>query len=167
MGISLSHKLNLRLNDYPIVLKKPLDGEELGRHGIKKAGFLARLMLKPAKGETIFWAKNCTLQYLDRNPSNAIAPVVDKAAAPELRFSTTAFFHYTGPILSGFAFQITNESASASRVLGEFEQKVTARIGQAASTEPLFKTWEDGGQRLMVDFPESKRHGYIHLMLAE
>ena len=54
MSVSLSKKLNFRLNDYPVILQQPLNEPELVRHGIKKTDLLARLMLKPTKKETIF-----------------------------------------------------------------------------------------------------------------
>jgi len=166
MGISLSRKLNLKLNGYPINLQKPLDDQVLKRHEVKKAGFIARLMLKPEKGETIYWAKHCTLMYLDDDPANVIAPVIGKGTDPAQRLGTTAFFHYTGRILSGFAFQISNHAATAAAALETFEMRVRASIGDPSNTDSYLKTWKDAGQKLIVDPPAEKRHGYIHLMVA-
>lgn len=165
MNVSLSHKLSLKINGYPIVLEQPLEAAELRRHGIRKAGFLARLMLRPARGERIFWAKNCILTYLDDEPPPSIAPVTGGNAAPRNRFQTAAFFHFTGHTLSGFAFQLTNHSAGAGAALGEFEKNITAQLGAFSSTESNLKTWKEAGQQLVVDFPAERRHGYIHLMI--
>ena len=57
-------KLNLRINDYPIVLDQELDEAVFLKTCFKKIGFFDRLFIKPTKDQIVWWVKNCGLKYL-------------------------------------------------------------------------------------------------------
>ena len=166
MAKELCEKLKLRLNDYPVLLQQRLAASELGKHAIRKAGLLARLMLQPAKGENIFWSKNCILNFIDDDDRNSIMPMLGKAVNPEHAFRTSAFFHFHYRILSGFAFQIVNNPKMAEIILADFEKKIVPAIGQPSVVEGPSRTWEENNRKLIIDYPGTRQHGYIHLILA-
>ena len=86
---SLSKKLNLRVNGYHIVLGQELSKSELIAHKFKKAGFFARLQIKPQRNELVFWSKNCELKYLKEEFDNVIFPILDNKAGAAIMYGTS------------------------------------------------------------------------------
>lgn len=165
MASTLSEKLNMRVNEYPIVLNEKINIERLDNHDIKKAGFLTRLMIKPQKGEVVFWSKNCLLKYIDDDYKNTILPILDNKRGAHLMFGTTAYLFFEHNMLSKFIFQIIRNAYAARLNLEEFEEALVNSIGEASTSDQTSKTWKEGNQSLILEFPDTRQHGYIHLIL--
>jgi len=161
----LNEKVKLKVNTLPIALGEEVNTETLNNHGIKKVGFLGRLMLPSKKGEVIYWSKNATLGYIDDNYNNSIMPILDKDADPRHKFGTTSYLHVEHNILSGFAFQIINNPEGAGIILKDFEEKMVELIGPPDSDDPKTKSWKINSRKLIIDFPGPGPHGYIHLII--
>ena len=116
-------KLNLRINDYPIVLDQELNEVELKRHDFKKVGFFDRLLIKPEKDEIVRWAKNCGLRYLDDDFQNSIYPILDIKAGAEIMFGTSAYLWFKENKLKKLTFQIIQNKIAAEISLKKFEEK--------------------------------------------
>ena len=164
---SLSKKLNLRVNDYTVILNEKLNEAELRQHDIKKAGFFENLMIKPSSDEVVFWAKNCNLKYLNDDFENAISPILDANAGANIMFGTTAYLWFKENILLKFTFQIIQNELAAKINLENFEKKLIKFIGSPIPSDNIFKIWETENQKLILEFPHNIQHGYIHLMFNE
>ena len=165
MSDVLSEKVKLKVNTFPIALGEAVSAETLNNHGIKKVSFFGRLMLQSKKGEVIYWSKNATLGYIDDNYNNSIMPILDKDADARHKFGTTAYLHVEYNALSGIAFQIVNNPEGASIILKDFEEKIVKIIGPPETDDPKTKIWKIDSRKLIVDFPGTGPHGYIHLII--
>ena len=167
MTETLSTRLNFKVNNYQIWLGKELDLTALGAHQINRAGFWARILLRPAKGELLFWAKNAGLRYLS-GEDNAIVPVVDKDSAKKVVFGTTAYLWYRDGKLYKFGFQVAqNQAVRATALFEDIEEKITGTVGMPASPAGNLKIWEMESQKLVLEIPLQARYGYLHLMHSE
>lgn len=156
-------KLNLRINDYPIVLDQELNEVALKRHDFKKVGFFDRLLIKPEKDEIVRWAKNCGLKYLDDDFQNSIYPILDIKAGAEIMFGTSAYLWFKENKLIKLTFQIIQNKMAAEISLKKLEEKLIEFIGNSTSSEQPFITWEAENQKFIIEYPQQV-HGYIHLM---
>jgi len=164
---TLCDKLKLRVNDYPIILNEKMHEARLKQSGIKKAGFLQRLIIKPQKDEVVFWSKNCVLDYIEGDYKNTISPVLHKEVGTHLMFGTTAYLWYKENMLSKFVFQIIRNAYVARLTLEKLEKKLIKYIGQASSSDQISKIWKEGSQEFILEFPNTRQHGYIHLILND
>jgi hypothetical protein len=156
-------KLNLRINDYFITLDKELNEAELKKHDFKKAGFFDRLLIKPNKDEIIWWAKNCSLQYLNNDFQNSIHPILDIKAGAEIMFGTSAYLWFKENKLTRLSFQIIQNKTAAEISLKKLEEKLIEFVGNPTSSEQPFITWETENKKFILEYPQ-RIHGYIHLM---
>ena len=156
-------ELNLRINDYPISLDQELNKEKLENHSFKKAGFFFRLLLKPAKDEIVWWAKNCELKYLNDDFENTIFAILDIKAGAEAMFGTSGYLWFKENKLIKLTFQILQNKMVAEILLKELEEKLIEFIGNPPSSEQHFKVWEVENQKIILEYPQ-RMHGYIHLM---
>jgi len=163
----LSEKLNLRVNNYPIMFNQKLNKAELENNNFNKMGLLAGLMLRSNKREIIFWSKNSILKYFEEDDTNSIRPALNKDTNPRQLFGTTAYLHFDYNNLSRFAFQITNNSIRAVMILDDLVEKIEDCIGQAPTVNHVSKTWEAGNQKLVLEYPSARQHGYIHLFMDD
>ncbi|MFH1778114.1 MAG: hypothetical protein ABH952_11225 [Candidatus Omnitrophota bacterium] len=58
-------KLNLKINDYSIDLGQELNRAILKKHTFKKIRFFDKLLIKPAKDQIVWWAKNCGMKDIN------------------------------------------------------------------------------------------------------
>ena len=163
MTDSLSRRLNLRINGYPICLNEKLNVQELSRYNIKKGGFFQRLIIKPSRNEVLFWSKNCELKYFNEDFPNTISPILNVKAGANIMFGTSAYLWYKKTLLK-FVFQIIHNELAAKYSLEKFEEKLIEFIGKPSSTDTIFKIWEIENQKLIIEFPHNTQHGYIYLM---
>jgi hypothetical protein len=161
---SMSQKINLKVNGFPIVLNQELNESELKSHKFKKPGFFGRLTMKPERDEVIFWSKNCGLTYLEDDFSNCIFPILDSKAGAAIMYGTSSYLWYKPNKLSKFVFQIIQNKMAAQKHIEEFEQKLVESIGKSYSADGSFTIWEMGNQRLLLEYPKNE-HGYIHLTM--
>ena len=167
MAESLSKQLNLKVNNYQILLGKELDVTALSVHHIYKAGFWARILLWPAKGEVLFWAKNGGLTYLS-GEDNTIIPVLDKESSNNVLFGTTAYLWYKKNKLAKFGFQVSqNQAVLATTLFEGIEEKTIDAIGNLTSSAGNLKIWEVKSQKLVLEIPIAARYGYLHLMYSD
>ncbi len=156
-------KLNLRVNDYPIALEQELSEAELKKHNFKKAGFFARLLIKPGKDEIVRWSKNCGLKYLNDDFQNSIHPILDIKAGGDIMFGTSAYLWFKENKLIKFTFQIIQNKMAAEISLKKLEEKLIGFLGNPTSSERPFITWETENRKFIIEYPQ-RMHGYIHLM---
>ena len=116
-------KLNLRVNDYPIILDQELNEAELKKHNFKKVGLLDRLLIKPSKNEIVWWSKNCGLKYLNDDFQNSIYPILDIKAGAEIMYGTSAYLWHKENKLIKFTFQIIQNKMAAEISLKKLEEK--------------------------------------------
>ena len=163
---SLSKKLNLKVNGYHIILGQELSRSEFIAHKFKKAGFFARLQIKPQRDELVFWSKNCELKYLKEDFDNVIFPILDNKAGAAIMYGTSCYLWYNQNKLTKFVYQIIQNKMAAQKHIEEFEQKLVESIGKSYSTNGAFTIWEMGNQRLVLEYPKNE-HGYIHLTMID
>ncbi|MCK4825220.1 hypothetical protein KA005_56245, partial [bacterium] len=156
-------KLNLRINDYPIVLDQELNKAELKGHDFKKVGFFDRLLIKPEKDEIVWWSKNCGLKYLDDDFQNSIYPILDIKAGAEIMYGTSAYLWHKENKLIKLTFQIIQNKMAAQINLKKFEEKLIEFIGEPTSSDQPFIVWEAENQKFILEYPQ-RMHGYIHLV---
>ncbi|MFQ5754315.1 MAG: hypothetical protein ACE5HI_20205 [bacterium] len=168
MSNSLSKIVNLRVNDFPIVLNDKLNESLLKHHSILKAGLFHRMFLKPPKDVDLFWSKNCVLKYIAPdsnkfNPKeiNRIFPITDYKAGADAMCGTTAYLFYKEESLIKFLFQIISNKYMALVSLEDFEKKLIIILGKPLASSNM-KTWEVEEQILILEYPH--KNGYIHLM---
>jgi len=167
MTDTLSARMNIKVNNYQIWLGKELDATALGAHQIKRAGFWARILLRPAKGETLFWAKNAGLTYFS-GEDNAIVPVLDKDSSKKVVFGTTSYLWYRDNKLFKFGFQVAqNQAVRATTLFEGIEENITGAIGKPTSPGGNLKIWELKTQKLVLEIPLQARYGYLHLLYSE
>ncbi len=167
MSNSLSKRLNLRVNDYPIILKKEFNQSALRDHNIRKMGWFLRRKIKPSQIDTIYWAKNCVFRYISDWGSNKITPNLDAKSGAKFMFGTSAFLYYQKQKLVNFTFQIMRNQAAADVLLEDFEQTIIkADIGHPSSVRTGVKAWELDNQTLIIEYPQNRQHSWIHLRLT-
>jgi hypothetical protein len=167
MNDSLGENLNICVNNYPIVLGGELDVPGLQSHGIGKVGFLARLLLRPEKGELLYLSKNSVLTYLGRD-EYTITPVTDQKNKNKTHLGTIAYLWYKNNRLSKFGFQIIQNAAFVAVTLFEdLEKRITEAISTPANSSKTQKIWESKSQKLILSLPLNNQYGYIHLMVKE
>ncbi len=166
MSNSLSEKLNLRVNDYPIILNEIFNQSTLKDHNIRKTGWFLRRKIQPSHIDTVYWAKNCTFRYI--NDSNEIVPNLNIKSGAKLMFGTSAYLCYQKQKLVDFTFQIMENQAAADVFLKDFEQAIIKLgIAHPSSISTGVKGWELDNQALIVEYPpDDGQHGWIHLKLA-
>ena len=165
MSNSLSEKLNLRVNDYPIILNERFNQSALREHNIRKMGWFLRRKIKPSHIDFIYWAKNCVFRYINDWHSNIITPNLDTESGTIFMFGTSAFLYYQKQTLVNFSFQIIRNQMMAEGLLEKFEQRITkSDIAHPSSIRTGVKVWELDNQTLIVEYPpQNKQHGWIHL----
>ena len=156
-------ELNLRVNGYSLALQQNMDEVELSRHKFKKLGFFGRLLVKPGKGEIVWWSKNCDLRYLDDDYRNSICPILDRKAGTRMMFGTSAYLWHVRNRLVRLTFQIVDNRIVAQVALARIEEKLRELSGDPIESEPLLRTWEAGDQKLVLEYPK-QAHGFIHFM---
>lgn len=159
-------ELNLRVNEYPIILNQELNKIELKKYNFKKAGLFIRLLLKPKRNDTIWWLKNCDLKYFNDDINNWIMPILEARAGVEIMFGTSAFLWYRENRLIQFTFQIIENKRMAQRCLEKFEEELIKIIGKPTSSNPPIRIWETKSQKCILEYPHGKE-GYIHLMTKD
>ena len=156
-------ELNIKLNDYSIVLDQELDEVILKKHAFKKIGFFERLLIKPAKGQIVWWAKNCEMKYINEEFGNTICPILDIKDGADLMFGTSAYLFFKENKLIQLTFQIIQNKMAAEISLRKLEEKIVEYFDNPTSSEHPFVTWETETQNFTLEYPQ-RMHGYIHLM---
>jgi hypothetical protein len=164
---NLSEVLNFKINTCPVLLGQPINENNLNKHDIKKAGFFQRMLLKPNHGEVIFWSKNCQLQYLEKEKVNAISPILDVKAGTSIMFGTSAYFWYVNNYLVKFVFQILQNQRMANLKLGELSSEISSLLGDPIDKTDMFITWVSENQKIVLEFPGDRQHGWIHVLKVE
>jgi len=163
---SLSKRLNLRVNNYQIILDDNLNETELRQHNIKKVGFLSRLII--FRNQVVFSSINCELKYLDDNFENLVKSNLNFKSPPDVMCGTSAYLFFKKGVLSEFRFQIISSKLMANIYVGEFWKKIVELIGPCTSSYEIFRIWEIGNQRLILEYPSDKKpNGCIYLILNE
>lgn len=163
MNDSLSQRLNLRVNDCLIQLNEELNEAELSNHGIKKAGYFNRLLIKPAQNEIVYWSKNCRLTYL-QDFGNAISPILEIEAGVDLMYGTTCYLFYKENLLKKFGFQIIKNKKLATFKLNEFVDSMIESMREPDNSEEKLKVWERNNESLIAEFPVEYETGFIWLV---
>jgi hypothetical protein len=159
----LSNKLDIRINNYKVILNNKFSEYELNQYKIEKTEAFRHVLGVP-KNQVVFWSKNCRLKYINEDYDNDISPILDPEAGVNMMFGTSAYFWFMGDSLVRFDFQIIQNKAIATVLLNKFENKIVELIGYPTSTKNDSKVWEIENQRLIIEFPHNIPHGYIHLM---
>ncbi|MCX5636458.1 MAG: hypothetical protein NTX52_02035 [Planctomycetota bacterium] len=163
---SLSKRLNLRVNGHQIILNDNLQEAELRQHNIKKVSLFSRLII--FRNQVVFSSINCELKYLDDNFENVIIPLLNLKLHPNSIYGTSAYLYFKKGVLSEFRFQIIYNKIMATEQLEDFEQRLIEFIGNCTSSYEIFRIWEIGDQRLILEYPSDKKpNGYIYLILNE
>jgi hypothetical protein len=156
-------ELNLRINDYSIALDQELNEAILKKHAFKKIGFFDRLLIKPAKDQVVWWAKNCGMKYINEEFGNTIYPILDIKAGADSMFGTSAYLWFKENKLIRLTFQIIQNKMAAEISLKKLEEKIVEFFGNPTSSEHPFVAWETETQKFTLEYPQ-RMHGYIHLM---
>ena len=156
-------KLNLRINDYPISLDQDLNEEKLKSLNFRKARFFDRMLVKPAKGEIVWWAKNCGLKYLNDDFENTIYPILDIKAGAKVMFGTSCYLWFKENKLIKLTFQIIQNKMAAEISVKKLEEKLVEVYGNPALSERPFITWTAENQKFIIEYPQ-RMNGFIHLM---
>ncbi|MDY6823069.1 MAG: hypothetical protein SWH68_04610 [Thermodesulfobacteriota bacterium] len=156
-------ELNLKINDYSIALDQEFNEAILKKYAFKKIGFFARRLIKPAKDQIVWWAKNCGMKYINEEFGNSIYPILSTKAGVNSMFGTSAYLWFTENKLIRLTFQIIQNKIAAEIELKKFEERLVEFLGNPTSSEHPFVTWETETQKFTLEYP-ARMHGYIHLM---
>ena len=121
------------------------------------------MLVKPAKDEIVWWAKNCGLKYLNDDFENTIYPILDIKTGAEVMFGTSGYLWFTENHLIKLTFQIIQNKIAAEISLKKLEEKIIEFIGNPTLTERPFIIWETDNQKFIIEYPQ-RMHGYIRLM---
>lgn len=114
-------ELNLKINDYSIALDQELNEAILKKHAFKKIGFFERRLIKPAKDQIVWWAKNCEMKYINEEFGNTIYPILDTKAGADLMFGTSAYLFFKEKKLIRLTFQTNRWSGLLGQVTGIYK----------------------------------------------
>jgi hypothetical protein len=159
---NISIQLNIRINDYSIIIGKELDTVLLKKCNYLKPNFVDRLIIKPPKGQVVWWSKNPTLRYLNEI-GNSIAPnlgEIDKN--PDTMYGTSVYLFYKENKLIRCTFQIIQNKMIANLLLNKLSEEVVKTIGNPSSKSDNLIIWESPNEQFSIEFPK-RIHGYIHL----
>ncbi len=170
---SLSKRVNLRVNTYPVILNKRLNESELSQHNIKKADYSDFPLLSP--DEDLFLAENCVLNYINNDYKyNTIAPILDPKVGSHLIYGTTAYLWYKNNSLVQFLFKVLNNEYAAKLNLEKLESKLINILGmfRPYSGSPYVIAgggveWEVENEQIVLGFPPNSQEGCIDLGFNE
>ncbi len=98
---------------------------------------------------------------------NTIAPILDPKVGSHLIYGTTAYLWYRNNSLVQFLFKVLNNEYAAKLNLEKLESKLINILGMPLSSDSSFIIWEVENEKIILEFPHNKQHGYIHLMFNE
>jgi len=121
---NIAVQLDIKINDYPIIIGKELDVGLLKKCNYLKPGFLERLMIKPPKGQVVWWSKNSTLRYLNKI-GNHIAPNLGEIDNnPDFMYGTSVYLFFKENKLIKCTFQIIQNKMVANHLLNKLSEEV-------------------------------------------
>ncbi len=165
---SLSKRVNLRVNTYPVILNKRLNESELNQHNFKEADFADYPMPYPREDD-VFFAKNCVLNYINDDYKNTIAPILDPKVGSHLMYETEAYLWFNNNSLVQFLFKVLNNEYAAKLSIGKLESKLIDILGMHLPyTDSSFLItggvgWEVGKEQIILDLPHNESEGSIIL----
>ena len=155
-------QLDIKINNYPIIIGKELDTVLLKKCNYLKPNFVDRLIIKPPKGQVVWWSKNPTLRYLNEI-GNSIAPNLgDIDNNPDTMYGTSVYLFFKENKLIKCTFQIIQNKMVANFLLNKLSEEVVKRIGNPSSKSDNFIIWESQNEQFSIEFPKGM-NGYIHL----
>jgi hypothetical protein len=156
-------ELNIKINDYPIVIGQELDTDLLEKCDYLEPSNLELQIIKPPEGQIVWWAKNPTLKYLNAI-GNTIYPNLGKIDNnPDVMYGTSVYLFFKENKLNRCTFQIIQNKRVANDLLNKINEEIVKAIGKPSSKNENFVTWETKTEKFMIEYPK-RMHGFIHIM---
>lgn len=161
--------LDLKINELPISLGSQLDYEVLRSSGLKKAGLLMRLKIKPPAGVLLIWSKNCRFTFFEeRIDISAVLNVRNvlnvRKMDVEYMCGTSAFLFFTQDSLARATCQVIGSRIQAIAHNHEMMGLLTDKFGVPTTQQRNIAAWEDESEQFICELNPSKTNAYFHWM---
>ena len=175
--------LEFEINGEIFCLNEKENIDKLIASDLKKLGFFSWRLLKPKKGEKIYFSKNCFIALFKslKNQSGQKKYEFEGEVLDEFMFSpsgnnqdylsgpwgTSIYLYFIDNELNKVSFQTIGNRIMSKKVIIEFEKRIVSIYGK-----PEFKnhngsricTWTDENSKVISELNESLQNSYIHWM---
>lgn len=156
-------QLNIKINDYPIIIGQELDTDLLEKCDYLETSNLELQIIKPPEGQIVWWAKNPTLKYLD-TIGNTIPPNLGEIDNnPNTMYGTSVYLFFKENKLNRCTFQIIQNKKMANHLLNKINEEIVKAIGKPSLKNENFVTWETKTEKFVIEYPK-RMHGYVHMI---
>ena len=169
--------IDLRANDFRLWLGMPFNSSELSSAQFSKVGFFTGLALPKIKqsGDTVYWAKNPTINCFD--DATSVIPNMPRTKDTDLICGTSVFLYFNGGHLRLVLAQVIMSFIWAQTFMDEFRQAAVKSLGDAGCENlvsvPTHKgssiqnqiqltcTWRDGKEFLISKLSPVGDNAYV------
>jgi|ETNmetMinimDraft_11_1059920.scaffolds.fasta_scaffold27354_1 hypothetical protein len=156
-------ELNIKINDYPIIIGQELDTDLLEKCDYLEPSNLELQIIKSPEGQIVWWAKNPTLKYLNAI-ENTIYPNLGKIDNnPDVMYGTSVYLWFKEKKLIRTTFQIIQNKRMANHLLDKINEEIIKAIGKPSLKNENIVTWKTKTEKFMIEYPK-RMHGFIHIM---
>ena len=161
-------QLDIKINQYPIIIGQELDTDLLEKCNYLEPTNLELQVIKPPKGQIVWWAKNPTLKYLNAiGNRNTITPNLGEIDNnPDAMYGTSVYLWFEEKKLIRTTFQIIQNKNMAVDLLNKLNKKVIKAIGNPFSKTENIVSWETKTEKFVIEYPK-RMHGYVHMIKME
>ena len=158
-------QLDIKINQYPIIIGQELDTDLLEKCNYLEPTNLELQVIKPPKGQIVWWAKNPTLKYLNAiGNRNTITPNLGEIDNnPDAMYGTSVYLWFEEKKLIRTTFQIIQNKNMAVDLLNKLNEKVIKAIGNPFSKTENIVSWETKTEKFVIEYPK-RMHGYVHMI---
>lgn len=179
-------ELELEINGVDFHLFEEENKNKIRSSKAKIIGFFGKRLIKPTKGEKIYFSKNCYIglfkslknqegTYIDEIEGNVLKEFVFGPSGKEQKYlsgtwSTSIYLHYINSILNKITFQCINNRIMAKKVISEFEKRMVKIYGKPVciiQNENRICTWSDSSSKVLTEVNDSIQNSYIHWFLKD
>ena len=161
---NIAVQLDIKINDYPIIIGESLDVGLLNKCNYLKPNFVERLMIKPRIGQVVWWSKNPTLRYLNKIGNRIVPNLGEIDNNPDTMYGTSVYLFFKENKLIRCTFQIIQNKMIANLLLKKLSEEVVETIGNPSTLSVGLMMWKSQNDQFTIEFP-NRMHGYIHLHL--
>ena len=156
-------QLDIKINQYPIIIGQELDTDLLEKCNYLEPTNIELQVIKPPKGQIVWWAKNPTLKYLNAI-GNTITPNLGEIDNnPDAMYGTSVYLWFKEKKLIRTTFQIIQNKNMANYLLNKLNEEVIKAIGNPFSKTENIVSWETKTEKFVIEYPK-RMHGFIHIM---
>ena len=156
-------QLDIKINNYPIIIGKELDIILLEKCNYLKPSHFELQLIEHPKEQIVWWAKNPTFKYLDSIEHIIYPNLGDIDKNPDVLYGTSVYLWFKKNKLFKSTFQIIQNKTMATHLLNRLNEEVVKTIGNPTSKSKNFVIWETKTEKFMIEYPK-RMHGYVHMI---